>query len=118
MKALNSSSEHHKSQVKIGIAILYTLINVLTNVSTLVMTLLLTPLTIQITNIKNLLKYVISSIDILIVGTYFLNTNTWHGDADVSAEVPRALVVKAEVISEKPRSSPKMSESEDKGQES
>ncbi|THF96381.1 hypothetical protein TEA_026373 [Camellia sinensis var. sinensis] len=25
------------------------------------------------------------------VGTYFLNTNTLHGDADVSAEVPRAL---------------------------
>ncbi|THF93855.1 hypothetical protein TEA_011631 [Camellia sinensis var. sinensis] len=27
------------------------------------------------------------------VGMYFLNTNTWHGDADVSAEVPRVLVV-------------------------
>ena len=27
------------------------------------------------------------------VGMYFLNTNTWHGDADVSAEVPLVLVV-------------------------
>ena len=29
-----------------------------------------------------------------LVGIYFLNTNTWHGDADVLAEVPRVVVVK------------------------
>ncbi|KAF5931916.1 hypothetical protein HYC85_028087 [Camellia sinensis] len=29
----------------------------------------------------------------VLVGIYFLSTNTWQGDADVSAEVPRVLVV-------------------------
>ena len=40
------------------------------------------------------------------MGIYFLSTNTWQGDADVSAEVPRVVVVTprlfriTEVISE------------------
>ncbi|KAL7210078.1 hypothetical protein ACSBR1_031608 [Camellia fascicularis] len=31
--------------------------------------------------------------DMVSVGIYFQSTNTWQGDADVSAEVPRVLVV-------------------------
>ncbi|KAL7193544.1 hypothetical protein ACSBR2_025199 [Camellia fascicularis] len=49
------------------------------------------------------------------VGIYFLSTNTCQGDADVSAEVPRVLVVCAEMILARPRLSPKKSESQISG---
>ena len=45
---------------------LHTPISILTSVPTLVVTLLLTPFIIRITNIKNILNYVTSSIDTLI----------------------------------------------------
>ncbi|KAL7224391.1 hypothetical protein ACSBR1_025781 [Camellia fascicularis] len=49
------------------------------------------------------------------VGIYFLSINTCQGDADVSAEVPRVLVVCAEMILARSRLSPKKSESQISG---
>ncbi|GMQ04225.1 hypothetical protein CsSME_00049716 [Camellia sinensis var. sinensis] len=46
------------------------------------------------------------------VGIYFLGTNTWHGDADVFGRGATCRGNYAEVISELPRLSPKISESE------